>query len=321
MRTEPVSLEFHLPPSTMISGPAFYRKDRRDFAVQDGPALGEQRAAQPKTDSISPEPQFLLLVHDDLGFAPSAREISPWTSSVAKRVFDSACVVLALPVLLPVLFVVGIAVGVTSRGPILFLQKRAGKGGRTFTIFKFRTIAHQSGLKHRLITTLHNQRFTPIGRFLRRWKLDELPQLLNVLLGQMSLVGPRPKLPEHTLCHLAYRPGLTSPATLAFAREESQMAHIPLQQLDEYYHDVVLPAKHWLDASYFARATLLSDFSLVVRTALCRWDLSAAERALAVAGINAAKTQRQPVRTESCASVVNPLPRQTMDSASAAEEV
>ena len=274
---------------------------------------------QTETDSAAVEAGLYQLA----GPAPVVRGISPWTSSRAKRIFDCACVILALPVLLPVLLVVGAAVGVTSPGPILFRQKCAGAGGRTFTIFKFRTVAHLSGCAHRLGATPHSRRFTLIGRFLRRWKIDELPQLLNVLLGQMSLVGPRPKLPQSTLYEMACRPGLTSPATLAFARKEALLAHIPPQQHDDYYRNAILPAKHWMDAVYFAQATFLSDFALVVKTVLRQWDSSAAEKSLADAGLDAVKSPRKPVRKESAArkeSVAPAVHRLSHLDASAAEE-
>ncbi len=320
MRTERVSQQHPFEAFTPLSDLPSDWCQKQSQVAPSVPVDDHGMASQSRADAAASDLRFFRINDHEPAFAPSARPCSPWTGSAAKRVFDCACVVLALPVLLPVLFVVGVAVGVTSRGPILFLQKRAGRDGRTFTIFKFRTMAHLSGRTHRPVTTVHNQRFTPIGRFLRRWKLDELPQLLNVLLGQMSLVGPRPKLPEHMLCHLACRPGLTSPATLAFAREESLLAHIPPPQLDAYYRDVVLPAKHWLDASYFAQATFFSDFALVVKTALRRWDSLAAERSLAAAGLDTVKTPRKPVRKEHAVPVVSLLPHLNMGDVSTAEE-
>jgi lipopolysaccharide/colanic/teichoic acid biosynthesis glycosyltransferase len=215
----------------------------------------------------------------------SRQGISNWSSSAAKRVFDSVCVLLALPVLAPLTLAVAAVVRVTSQGPVLFLQKRTGRNGRTFAIFKFRTMIHATIGPHRPITTLDNQRFTPVGPFLRRWKLDELPQLANVLLGHMSLVGPRPKTPEHTLFNLPCRPGLTGMATLAFAGEESMLSRVPHDQLDAYFYNVVLPAKQQMDAEYAARATLLSDLQLLVNSVLRRWETPAAERLLGVAAL------------------------------------
>lgn len=201
---------------------------------------------------------------------------SAWSNSAGKRAFDCGCVLLTLPLWTPIMFVVALAVRVTSRGPILFLQKRVGRSGRIFTILKFRTMVHanKSAHAHHPITTADNQPFTPIGSFLRRWKLDELPQVLNVLLGQMSLVGPRPKLPEHTVADLPCRPGLTGAATVAFAQEESELASLPQGQLEKIYHTLVLPAKHNLDVEYMAKATFSSDLKLVFNSVVRRWDCS-----------------------------------------------
>jgi hypothetical protein len=113
------------------------------------------------------------------------------------------------------------------------------------------------------------------GRFLRQWKLDELPQLLNVLWGDMSLVGPRPKMPEHMLHEIPCRPGITGAATIAFAREAAVLSRVPEEHLESYYHAVVLPAKRHLDAEYMARATFFSDFKLLFDSVLRRWDIDA----------------------------------------------
>jgi len=189
--------------------------------------------------------------------------VSAWSRSSAKRFFDCACIVPAVPILLPMLLVIGLAVRLTSRGPVLFRQTRMGRNGRTFTIVKFRTLEHREHQAHHSVTTAENQSFTPVGPFLRRWKLDELPQLWNVLRGDMSLVGARPKLPEHQIGVLQCRPGITGAATLAFAREEHFLARLPRHELDEYYHEKILPLKHQLDIDYMARATFGSDFKLL----------------------------------------------------------
>ena len=202
---------------------------------------------------------------------------SPWSRSGAKRLFDCACVLLALPLLVPILLAIALAVRLTSPGPALFMQKRTGRHGRTFIILKFRTMIHAADKAHHAVTTAGNQRFTPAGPFLRRWKLDELPQLLNVLWGDMSLVGPRPKMPEHAIFDLPCRPGITGAATIAFAREETVLDCVPKHYLDTYYHTVVLPVKRRLDAEYMARATFLSDLKLIVDSVLRRWVSSVME--------------------------------------------
>jgi len=206
--------------------------------------------------------------------------LSSWSRSASRRAFDFLCVLCSLPVFVPVFLVVGLAVLLTSAGPVLFLQKRVGRHGRLFTILKFRTMKHDCGTPHQAVTTAGNQRFTPIGIFLRRWKLDELPQLWNVLVGQMSLVGPRPKLPEHEPCCLPCRPGITGAATVVFACEERELDRIPRHALDDYYNNIVLPAKRKLDVQYMAQATFRSDLELLVNTVLRRWGTNTMRKLL-----------------------------------------
>ena len=207
--------------------------------------------------------------------------LSPWVRSGAKRFFDCACILPLAPLLIPLCFAVGLAVYLTSSGPVLFLQKRVGRRGQIFTIVKFRTLIHCCDDSHQAVTTAANQRFTPVGPFLRRWKLDELPQLWNVLIGDMSLVGARPKLSKHQLGELECRPGITGAATIAFACEESVLALLPEQELDDYYQEVILPIKHGIDQEYMARATFLSDFRLLVNTVFRRWNTTLMESLLA----------------------------------------
>ena len=190
--------------------------------------------------------------------------LSQWSQSSTKRWFDVACILCALPIWLPVLFSTAVAVRLTSRGPILFRQERVGRYGYSFTIFKFRTMPVVDRNTDRpRITTSVNQQFTPMGLFLRRSKLDELPQLLNVLRGEMSLVGPRPKLDCHQVGRLACRPGITGQATLVFAREEVALAGIPSAHLEFIYEDVILPLKRVLDDEYMAAATFRTDLLLL----------------------------------------------------------
>lgn len=206
------------------------------------------------------------------------KRLSPWSQSGAKHVFDCICVVSMLPILIPIFLVVGMAVRLTSSGPVLFLQKRMGRHGREFTIFKFRTMIHCSDKAHHPVTTSGNQLFTPVGPFLRRWKLDEVPQLFNVLAGHMSLVGPRPKLPEHFISCVPCRAGITGAATIAFAREEAILDRVPKHLLESFYHSVVLPAKHQLDEDYMSSATFASDLKLIIDSVLRRWDSAVIER-------------------------------------------
>lgn len=200
------------------------------------------------------------------------RRLSKWSASPWKRAFDIACVLCSLPMVIPVILLCALAVWLTSDGPVLFRQKRMGKDGRYFTIYKFRTMPGVRAHKERPnVTTIVNQRFTPVGPFMRRWKLDELPQILNVLRGDMSLVGPRPKLPSHQPTRLTCRPGITGCATLTFAREEIVLASIPVSRLDAYCKDVILPFKQFLDDEYMEEATFSSDFRLIWNSLFHKW--------------------------------------------------
>jgi lipopolysaccharide/colanic/teichoic acid biosynthesis glycosyltransferase len=202
---------------------------------------------------------------------PEPPRLSAWVRSPARRAFDIALVSAMLPVLLPILLIVACMVRLTSRGPALFLQKRVGRNGTHFTIYKFRTML-LSNQKRGNITSINDPAITSLGKFLRWWKLDELPQLLNVLRGDMSLVGPRPKVPEQQTSVLSCRPGITGAATIAFAQEDVLLVGIPECEVEDYCRNVLLPMKQSLDESYMARATPLSDLRLLLNTAMRRWD-------------------------------------------------
>jgi lipopolysaccharide/colanic/teichoic acid biosynthesis glycosyltransferase len=176
-----------------------------------------------------------------------------------------------MPILLPLFLIVAAAIRLNSKGPVLFLQKRVGRDGTLFTIYKFRTM-HLSSERQSLITTIDNPAITNLGRVLRWWKLDEVPQFINVLRGEMSLVGPRPKVPEQQTSVLRCRPGITGAATIAFAREEIFLVGIPEGQLVDYCRNVLLPLKQDLDDNYMGSATPLSDIRLLIDTAMRRWD-------------------------------------------------
>jgi lipopolysaccharide/colanic/teichoic acid biosynthesis glycosyltransferase len=229
-------------------------------------------------DRFHPHPLLPRLGSEETsGITPSA-----WSGSAGKRIFDLACVLCTLPLAMPIFLLVALAVRLTSPGPALFRQERVGRNGRTFTILKFRTMpVWAEGAGQPPLTTANNQRFTPIGPFLRRWKLDELPQLIHILRGEMSLVGPRPKLPcLEVSClempyldgaHLACRPGLTGFATMVFAREETALASLPHADVLAYYQGVIKPFKHRLDAAYMARAGFLSDLRIVLKCLFRAW--------------------------------------------------
>jgi lipopolysaccharide/colanic/teichoic acid biosynthesis glycosyltransferase len=144
-----------------------------------------------------------------------------------------------------------------------------------------------------------------VGPFLRRWKLDELPQIWNVLRGEMSLVGPQPGLADHQIGKLQARPGITGAAILAFAGTESLLARLPKRDLDAYYRDRILPAKHRLDAEYMAGATFFSDFMLLVDTILRRRNASVVDDIVReTMSIEASKTVQPAVVTHTHISVI-----------------
>lgn len=199
-------------------------------------------------------------------------ELSPWTRSGAKRVMDVGMVLASAPILIPVLAAIALAVLVTSGAPIFFLQERLGPHGVPFVIYKFRTMRPALVRPSSAIAIDSADRVTWLGAFLRRTKLDELPQIFHVLRGEMSLVGPRPKVPEQEPEPFPCRPGLTGAATLAFAREEMILQGIASSGLDEYFQTTVLAAKRALDADYLGRATMWSDLWILVNTVLGRWE-------------------------------------------------
>lgn len=195
-------------------------------------------------------------------------EVSRWCGSSGKRLFDVVASGIALIPLVPVFLCIGAMVRFTSNGPAIFKQERVGQHGLPFTIFKFRTM--RQGIPGSSRSSHLDSRLTEVGKFLRRYKLDELPQLVNVLRGDMSLVGPRPKLDDHHMVDFSYRPGITGAATLAFAGEEQLLRAIPENQLELFHQKLICPRKLQLDSEYMSRATFLSDLSMIVKTLLRR---------------------------------------------------
>lgn len=189
-------------------------------------------------------------------------EVSNWALSGIRRGFDIFVSVVALTLFLPIMVAVAFAVRLSSRGPVLFQQKRMGRNGRVFTLYKFRSMRLASD-QFSAITVTGDSRITRVGNLLRKYKLDELPQFWNVLRGDMSIVGPRPKLPHHEGLHMPFRPGITGPATLAFRSEEEFLSQIPHQHLDVYYDRFVKPKKAEIDMEYMSTASLISDLGVL----------------------------------------------------------
>jgi lipopolysaccharide/colanic/teichoic acid biosynthesis glycosyltransferase len=176
---------------------------------------------------------------------------------------------LALFLLAVPMLIIAICVRVSSQGPALFIQNRVGRGGRMFGIYKFRSMGLDSAAGPG-ITCRGDRRITSLGLFLRRFKLDELPQFGNVLRGEMSLVGPRPKLPLYESSdRMPYRPGITGAATLAFRREEEILSTVHASQLDFFYAKEIKPVKARIDMEYMSHATFFTDLRLLAATVLC----------------------------------------------------
>ena len=195
---------------------------------------------------------------------------SPWVHSPLRRGLDFAVAALLLGLMALPMLLISILVRLSSEGPVLFVQWRVGMEGRLFRIYKFRSMhlsAHdESGVG---LTRDGDCRLTVVGRLMRRFKLDELPQLLNILRGEMSLVGPRPVLPRYSaIFNMPYRPGLTGAATLAFRGEERLLSRIHPSMVEEFYKSQIGPLKARMDVRYMCRATLLSDLRLLAATSL-----------------------------------------------------
>lgn len=188
-----------------------------------------------------------------------------------KRSVDVTLACLLLILALPLLLLSAIVIKLDSDGPVLFRQVRVGRRFRRFQLLKLRTM-NLTGAGH-AFTLGADPRITSAGRLLRRYKVDELPQLWNVLRGEMSIVGPRPVIPQLTSEFrpeykrlLAVRPGLTDPATIKYCRETEILALVPDPL--SYFKSVVTPDKLRLSQAYLERATAWSDLGLMVKTAL-----------------------------------------------------
>jgi len=183
-----------------------------------------------------------------------------------KRAFDLCFTFVATLVLLPITSLVSLLILTTSPGAILFRSKRVGKTGKQFTLYKFRTMVADASTLGPSVTHKHDSRITGFGRFLRNTKFDEFPQVINVLTGEMSIIGPRPECPEyvaHYLPHqrevLCMRPGLTSLAQVMYREEESLL---PEKDTEVHYLNYVLPRKLALDLYYTQNWSLLLDLKI-----------------------------------------------------------
>ncbi len=187
------------------------------------------------------------------------------------RLFDLFWSILGLAVLSPLLILVGAAIRLGDGGPVFYRQERIGKGGRPFRILKFRTMRVDADKAGDLLTVARDARITPIGKWLRDLKIDELPQLVNVVLGDMSLVGPRPEVPKFVALYteaqrrvLDIRPGITDAASIVY-RHENHIFHGG-EDPGRFYAENVLPNKIRINLEYAAKATLWGNVRIILAT-------------------------------------------------------
>ena len=205
--------------------------------------------------------------------SPQSAPLSPNTVDDRwQRLFNIVAAGAGLLLLSPLLLVVALWVKFDSPGPVFYRALRVGRGETPFRLFKFRSMVVDADRRGPGITTAGDARVTRSGRWLRRTKVDELPQLLNVLRGEMSLVGPRPEDPRYVALYtpeqrqiLAYRPGVTSAASLAYRHEESLLTG---PDWETVYLQEVMPAKLAVDLAYMAQRSLYTDLQLILRTVM-----------------------------------------------------
>ena len=200
---------------------------------------------------------------------------------IIKNIFDKLFALLGLIMLSPVLLIVAILIKVKMPGPILFCQKRVGQHGRLFTVYKFRsmTVSKQaetvdkSSKDGTSIAAEELNRITPLGEKLRRYKLDELPELWNVLIGDMSFVGPRPDVPGYAdkldgkdRDILKLKPGITGPASLKYRNEEELLANVDTPK--QYNDEVIYPDKVRINLYYLNHYSFIKDIQMIICTVL-----------------------------------------------------
>jgi lipopolysaccharide/colanic/teichoic acid biosynthesis glycosyltransferase len=192
-----------------------------------------------------------------------------------KRTLDMVVASMALLTLWPLFALIALIIRITSPGAIFYRATRVGQNGQPFKLYKFRSMVEDADKRGPGITTSGDSRVTSIGRILRRTKLDELPQLVNVLRGEMSLVGPRPEDPRYVALYtpeqrqvLAVRPGITSSASVYYRDEESLLTGA---DWEKQYLEEIMPAKLAIDLEYARSATLWRDIDIIRRTVIALW--------------------------------------------------
>jgi lipopolysaccharide/colanic/teichoic acid biosynthesis glycosyltransferase len=188
-----------------------------------------------------------------------------------KLLFDRVFALFGILILLPAFLLIAIWIQIDSRGGVFFKQVRVGKNGQRFDLLKFRTMRPASEVGGKLTVGARDPRITKAGYFLRKYKIDELPQLWNVLIGEMSFVGPRPEVPEYVALYteeqkavLAVRPGITDEASLVYFEENELLS----QSDDPYqtYVEVVMPEKLRINLDYLKRRSFFTDLGVIAKT-------------------------------------------------------
>ena len=187
-----------------------------------------------------------------------------------KRIFDITLSLFGLIILLPFMLIIAILIKFDSKGTVFFKQIRITKGGKEFKIFKYRTMKVGSD-KYSQITVGKDERITKIGSFLRKYKLDEIPQLINVLIGDMSLVGPRPEVPKYVALYtdeqkeiLQVRAGITDYASIEFSNENDLLALE--KDSEKAYIEKIMPKKIELNKKYLSEISMLTDIRIILLT-------------------------------------------------------
>jgi len=191
---------------------------------------------------------------------------------MAKRIFDFMCAVCGLLLLAPLFALISLCIKLDSKGPIFFRQLRIGRFQKPFYIYKFRTMIQEAEKKGMKLTIGRDRRITKCGMILRKYKIDELPQLINVLKGEMSLVGPRPEVPEYVKYYpehikeivFSVRPGITDYASLKFRNENILLASAT--DPEKIYVEKILPEKLQLYVHYVRHRSLIGDILIILKT-------------------------------------------------------
>lgn len=194
-------------------------------------------------------------------------------NQITKRIFDFLLSLIGVIILSPIFIIVSISIKIDSEGSVLFLQKRVGRYGKEFNIYKFRTMVTDAERLGKQITVGKDNRITRVGAFLRKFKIDELPQLFNVLKGDMSLVGPRPEVPKYVDLYtdeqrkvLDVRPGITDMASLRYKDENDILGKV--ENPEEYYINVIMKDKLRLNLEYIEKSNVFFDIYLIVKTVI-----------------------------------------------------